>query len=92
MGLDVTKPVFGIVDKVRLKPVFAATETSKKIEFSLEVSNDIILSNQRITKVLIRLRGCAGWSAPLLFANPEDRFSRVKAHIVLIKLLIALML
>ena len=28
---------------------------------------DIILSKQRTTKALIRLRGCAGWSAPLLF-------------------------
>ena len=31
--------------------------------------------------VLIRLRGYAGWSAPLLFANPEDRFSRVVAQL-----------
>ena len=29
----------------------------------------IILSRQRATKVLIRLRECAGWSAPLLFGN-----------------------
>ena len=40
----------------------------------------MILSNERITKVLIRLRRCADWSAPLLFANPEDRFTHVKAH------------
>ena len=39
----------------------------------------MILSKKRITKVLIRLRGCAGWSAPLLFANPKDRFSRILA-------------
>ena len=32
------------------------------------LSKDIILSKQRTTKALIRLRGCAGWSAPLLFA------------------------
>ena len=31
----------------------------------------MILSTKRITKVLIRLRGCAGWSAPVLFANPR---------------------
>ena len=30
----------------------------------------MILSSKRITKALISLRGCAGWSAPLLFANP----------------------
>ena len=40
------------------------------------------LSKMQITKVLISLRGCAGWSATLLFANPEDRFSRIEAQIL----------
>ena len=31
----------------------------------------MILSKKQITKALIRLRGCAGWSAPVLFANPQ---------------------
>ena len=31
----------------------------------------MILCNKRITKALSRLRGRAGWSAPLLFANPR---------------------
>ena len=31
----------------------------------------MILSNKRITKALIRLRECAGWSASVLFANPR---------------------
>ena len=35
MGLDATKPVFGVSDNARLKPVFTATETSLKIEISL---------------------------------------------------------
>ena len=30
--------------------------------------------------MLISLRGCAGRSAPLLFANTEGRFSCVEAH------------
>ena len=35
------------------------------------------LPKKRITKALIRLRGCAGWSAPVLFANPRRQvFSR----------------
>ena len=42
----------------------------------------MILSNKGITKVLIRLGGCAGWSVPLLFAISKDWFSRVKAHMV----------
>ena len=40
------------------------------------------LSNKRITKLLMRMGGCAGWSAPLLFANSKDEFSSVQAHIV----------
>ena len=38
----------------------------------------MILSKKQVTKALIRLNGCAGWSAPLVFANPFDRFSRVE--------------
>ena len=40
----------------------------KRLEISAIASTGIILSTQRTTKALIRLRGCAGWSAPLLFA------------------------
>ena len=40
----------------------------------------MILSKKRITKALIRLRGCAGWSAPVLFATPDYRFSRDEAQ------------
>ena len=37
----------------------------------------MFLSKKRMTKALIRLRGCAGWSAPVLFANPRRQiFSR----------------
>ena len=37
----------------------------------------MILFKKRITKALIRLRGCAGWSAPVLFANHRRQvFSR----------------
>ena len=75
MGLIATKPVFEVSDKARLKPVFSATETSWKTEISVVASLDIILSNKRITKALTRLRGWAGWSAPLLFANHRRQVS-----------------
>ena len=73
MGLDETKPVFGVSDKGRLKLVW-------KIENFLVSSLDMILSNKLLTKALIRLRGCAGWSAPLLFTNTEDRFFTHRGH------------
>ena len=41
-----------------------------------------MLSKQRTTNVLIRLRGCAGCSAPLLFANGINIFSHDVAHMV----------
>ena len=49
-------PVFGVCDQVRLKPAYSATETSQSLE-SLDIeTRGIILSKQRTTKVLIRLR------------------------------------
>ena len=40
-----------------------------------------MLFRQWTTKALIRLRRCAGWSAPLLFAYGINRFSHDVAHI-----------
>ena len=58
----------GVCDQVRLKPACSDTEESYSLE-SLDLeSTHTILSRQRTTKELIRLRGCASWSAPLLFA------------------------
>ena len=69
MDLAARKPVFRVSHKARLKPVSSATETSEKVEISLEASLDMMLSNEWITKALTRLRVCAGWSALLLFAT-----------------------
>ena len=82
LGLDARKSVFWMSDKVRFKPVSSATETGQKNEISFVASLDMVIFKTRITKTLIRLRGCAGWSASLLFEKPEDRFSRVKAHLI----------
>ena len=69
MGRVTRKPVLGVSDNLNFKPVSSATETSQKSEIAIEASLGMIVSNTRITKTLIRLRRCAGWSAPLLFAN-----------------------
>ena len=82
MGLVTRKPVFGVSDQVRLNPICSATETRKKIKISLLPSLCMILSNRWITKVLARQWGCAGWSAPLLFASTEDRFSLINAQMI----------
>ena len=74
-SLVMTKPVFGVCDQVRHKPACAAIEARKRLKNSDMETRSIILSRQRTTKALVRLRGCAGWSAPLLFAYSINRFS-----------------
>ena len=68
MGLNGTKPAFGGWQQSETQ-ISSATETSWKIEILLVASPDMVLSKKRITKAVIRLRGCAGWSAPSLFSN-----------------------
>ena len=87
MGLVATKPVFGVSDKVRFKPACSQLQRlARKIEILLVASLDMILSKKQITKALFRLRGCAGWSAPVLFANPQRqvflRRGPICSHIV----------
>ena len=81
MSHDTTKRVFGVCDQVRLKPVCSTTEASWSLEISDLASLGITLSRQRTTKVLIRLRGCTGWSRPLLFAYGRIVFSWCGSHI-----------
>ena len=71
----------GIFDQVRFKPACSATESSYSLEILDLVSIGITLSRQRKTKMLIRLRACAGWFAPLLFAYAMNRFSHDMAHL-----------
>ena len=54
------------------------------LKFPIYKTRGIILSWQRTTKALIRLRGCAGWSAPLLFAyGIRHIFSWPSSHVFL---------
>ena len=73
-----------VSDKARLKQVSSATETSEKIEISLVASLhvDMILSIKR-RKALISLRGCAGRSAPLLFAKPRRQVFSCRGQFIL---------
>ena len=42
----------------------------------------MILSKKRITKALIRLPRCAGWSAPVLLANPRRQVFSLPGPII----------
>ena len=48
---------------------------ARNLKKSLEASSDMILSNKRIAKVLIKLRGCAGCSASLCVRKEDERFT-----------------
>ena len=57
----------GFSDFVLLKPASSVTETSLSAEIWHVTNVVIVLYAERRTKALTRLRGCAGWSAPMLF-------------------------
>ena len=77
MGRVARKPVVGVSDKMRLKPVSTATETSLKIKISLVASLDMVLSQKRLTKALIRLRDAQAGLHLFFFANLRRQvFSR----------------
>ena len=64
------KPVF----RFQTKWISYQSPQLQSLAWKLKVSSiarlHIILSIKLITKTLIRQRGCAGWSAPVFFANP----------------------
>ena len=81
ISLDATKLVFRVLNKAR--SVSLATEfIARKLKFTF-IKFRYETFKKLILKLLISLCGCAGWSGPYLFANPEDRFSRVEAQIIL---------
>ena len=76
MGLDATKPFIGASTKVMLIQSFSSIETSLKIETTLVTTLDMMLSNKWITKAVVKLCWCTGWSELLLFAyHPRPVFS-----------------
>ena len=76
MGLAVRKPVFLVSDKVRLELVFSATETSQKNFLCANFQK----SNNKGADQFVWMPRLV---LPLLFAYTKDRFSSVKAHIMI---------
>ena len=66
----------GGVYKECFKPVSSAIETSLKVEISPAARLHMIVTFQKANKkALLRLRGCAGWSAPVFFPKtPKTGF------------------
>ena len=57
----------------------------KLIFFSHEASLGMILLKKQTTKLLMILRGCAGWSGPLLLQITEDRFSQTTKLLMILR-------
>ena len=62
-----------VFNQVRHKPTCSATETSYNCEIMCASGRVMILFRKQKTQALIRLHGCSGWSAPLLFACNKVR-------------------
>ena len=66
------------------RPCKAQTNLISYRDYNAEIlsvaSLSIILSWERTTEALIRLCGCVGWSAPLMFACSFVRFSLDTVH------------
>ena len=84
MSLVRRKPVFGVFTRYD-QPACSTTGTSWRLEILAIKTRGIILSRKWTTKVLIRLCGCVGWSAPLLFAYGKNRFSHDMAPLIYCK-------
>ena len=82
-GRDARKPVSRISTNVKPNPVCLARENRYTIEILHRTSLTNILSRKLITKTLIRMRECAGWSAHLLFACNKIRVSSDEAILYL---------
>ena len=73
MYIDARKPVLGVSNQVNLEHVCLATGKVGLMKRCLETLLSIIFYSERITKALIRLCGCAGWSTYLLFTCNKVR-------------------
>ena len=67
MSLVMRKRVFRSFRPGQTQTGLLSYRTSMRLEILVTETRDFTLSRQRTTKALIRLRGCAGWSVPLLF-------------------------
>ena len=60
------------------------TQLQRLVQYNAEIlcvaSLSTILSWERTIKALIRLRGCVGWSVPMMFACSYVRFSLDTVH------------
>ena len=68
LSLVMRKPVFGGLQPGKTQNRPAQLQRLASLDILDLASICIIISKQRTTKALIRLRGCAVWSASLLFA------------------------
>ena len=88
MGNNITKwfatRIFGVSDKIIPKTACSATESSQNYEISLVAYFDIILSNKRTTKTLIRLADVQAGLRIGCSQTTEDRVSRVEVHMYLL--------
>ena len=75
------KSVFKVFDQVRQTGLLSFRDKLESWNFGFSEYRYFTI-RQRKTKVLIRLCGCAGWTASLLFAYDKSRFCHYVSHIL----------
>ena len=81
MGLDATNPVFGVSDKVRLKPVSSATKINYKNEASLVASLYMKLFKRRIKRCIPTCASAETDRHRCCSHTRKTGFSCVEAHV-----------
>ena len=82
MSLVLRKPVFGVADQVRHKPVCTATEDGERLEISDLESRGIVESMYIAkTKALISWAVTAQLICSFVFAYAKSRFSHNEAEL-----------
>ena len=80
MGLNARKSVFGVYEQQRCRPAYADAQSDQRLCYSLLKSFISIFATSKISILyLVSVTEQAVLSMTLL-KNPEDRFSRYKAH------------
>ena len=77
------KPVYVIYEQQRRRSACASAQSDQRLCCSLPGWNDTYTCYSRNFKTLASLCSLAPWFESNLVANPEDRFSRDVAHLLL---------
>ena len=82
MSYIMRKLVFAVCEQRRRRSACASRQSDERLCYSMPRYYNTSFFYIRNFKTLSNLCGCADWFESYLVENPEDKFSRDKAHII----------